>query len=149
MLDTRLATVRDARLLLGWKNEEEVRRFSIVSREKIRYKDHLRWLREVLENPAVALYILTWNGKPCGDMRFSGGDTAIEVSVRIDRNFRNLGIASRAIPYLSKEILWGGKPLIAKIVEGNIASMRTFIRCGYRPVEYRTVPVGHYIFLHA
>lgn len=122
----RKVTLRDAKQLLEWKNEAETRRFSIVTHNKIKWKDHLRWLRQRLEREEF--YIITDGLKNYGDLRFEEG----EVSIRIARAERKKKIGVWAI----KKAQTMYSQLTAKIVVGNIASLNLFMGRGFRIIRY-------------
>lgn len=123
-------TMRDAVKMLEWKNYPETRKFAIASHDEIRFEDHYNWLANNLE---FFWIILTDEDEVAGAVRAFYG----EVSVWVDRSFRGKSLATEAVKKVSR------KGFTAKIVEGNIASMRCFIRSGYEPVSYAD---GYYTF---
>jgi len=139
-LSLRRATMNDADLLLKWKNDDETRRNSIVSREPIKRENHLFWLERTLQDRSVELYIICYNGLFVGDLRLNHHDDGTEVSIRLDKIQRGQGLARRAIGMAH------GEKLYAKIVPHNVASMRAFLANGYKPVKFVKEPVEHYIF---
>lgn len=120
----RPATIADASNLFKWKNDETMRKYSIQTTKKITMAQHLLWLRKHLKETQIIMY----NNIPVGDIRISGN----EVAIKIDKNYRGMGIAKGA---LSKILVDG---LIVKIVDGNIASMRTFVKLGFIPIFHKT-----------
>lgn len=119
-------TMDDARLMLRWKNYSETRRFAIKSKGVIKLKDHLMWLKD-----NIHLFLII--NDSAGAIRRENG----EISVWIDRSMRGKGLAVKAIRRVSKKGDW------AKIVDGNIASMRCFIKAGFLPATHKG---GYYIF---
>ncbi|MEK9208162.1 MAG: GNAT family N-acetyltransferase [Patescibacteria group bacterium] len=119
----------DAGKMLEWKNYPETREFAIVNHEKVKLKDHLKWLKKNIKY----FKIILCDGITCGAIRIQNK----EVSIWIDRACRGNGIATRTIQIVSRS------GFTAKIVEGNIASMKCFIKCGYLPVSHQD---GYYIF---
>lgn len=118
-------TIEDAGKMLEWKNYPETRKFAIASHDEIKIENHLKWLESNIQ------YFQMIDDK--GAIRIQDN----EVSIWIDRQFWGEGLASKAIKLVSKN------GFIAKIVEGNIASMRAFLKAGYLPVSYQD---GYYIF---
>lgn len=132
MLSVRRATIDDAMDLLRWKNDVDTRRFSIIAKDEIRIEDHLKWLIKTLHDPLVRLYMILKDGKPVGDIRFDITDK-VEVSVRIDRPYRCQGIGSWALSRIApREMANIKKSFMAKIVDGNVASMRIFTKNGFQ-----------------
>jgi RimJ/RimL family protein N-acetyltransferase len=127
----RPAKMSDARNLLKWKNDPDMRRFSIVSNDKIKMVDHLEWLKEHIDD----IYIIMYKGKDVGDVRFEG----IEVAIKLDKKYRGRGIGTMT---LDKVV---GRPL-AKVVDGNVSSMRLFIKCGFNVVSHHIENnIGYYM----
>ena len=124
-------TLEDADFMLALKNDPITRQFAIVSHEEIKREDHIRFLKVHLpEFKVIEKYDFT----KVGVIRVS---LEHEVSIWLAPEFREYGIASRV---LRNEI---GRPLIypgvhwCKIVNGNIASFRAFIKAGFKPSEYK------------
>lgn len=129
----RWATMDDADFLLSVKNDPIVRKFSIVTHNKIKKKDHVRWLASVIADTDRRLYLIEYEGKRAGDIRFDTTGRWVEVSVRLARKYRRKGIGSFVIPFACRGIAAAlpGKTLFAKIVDGNKASARTFEKAGF------------------
>lgn len=134
----RQMTMTDADKMLEWKNYEETRKYAIFSHDEIKREDHYRWLPDNIQYFRV---IETDLGQPVGAIRLQGN----EISIWLDREFRNEGLAFKAITKIWEEgtTEGGSQTIIAKIVDGNIASLRAFIRAGFLPVSHQD---NHYIF---
>ena len=126
MITLREATIEDAKFLFDLKNDEDTRKNSIVTEDLILWENHLPWLEKRLEKPGMNIIML--DDTPVGDLRLDYGDKT-EIGIRIIKEFRGQGIAQKAV-----NMCLGS--LVAHIVDGNIASMRTFIANGFKPVEY-------------
>lgn len=137
--------MKDANKLLAWKNYAETRRFAIVTHRNITKKNHLKWLENRLKKDDN-FFIIHGDGRDHGDIRLEEGDNEVEISIRLDKGSRGRGIALTAILEISAlaKRLFPKKPVIAKIVNGNIASMKTFCRAGYVPFAYNRNH-GYYI----
>lgn len=115
-------TMADADKMLEWKNDPQTRRFAIATHDMIEKEDHYHWLPNNLQYFSV----------------IHDGETAVgairmqdqEISIWIDQVFRNQGIAKSVLKLIS------GPGMTAKIVEGNLGSMRAFIFAGFVPTEY-------------
>lgn len=122
-MNLRPMTMEDADKMLEWKNYEETRKFAIKFPYKyIRPEDHIKFLEKNLQY----FQIIQVEGEVVGAVRVQDN----EISIWIDRQFRGYGFSTEAIKMVSTN------GMIARIVDGNIASMRSFIKCGYVPVEY-------------
>lgn len=118
----RIANGDDIKRLFVWKNDSTVRKYSIVTHNKIKYKDHVRWFNKNYYN----IFIIEYNNTPCGDIRVEDG----YIAIKLDKKYRGIGIATEALSCLPL------KDKYAKIVDGNIPSMRLFIKLGF-------IPIGH------
>lgn|SRR3990167_3766689 len=119
-------TMKDSDKMLEWKNYPETRQFAIVSHNEINREDHVRWLEKNIQ------YFRVIDGL-IGAVRIQDN----EISLWIDRSFWGQGLATQVIKLVSKP------GMVAKIVAGNIGSLKAFIRAGYEPVSYQN---GYYIF---
>lgn len=122
-------TMDDAIQMLEWKNYPETRRFAIASHEEIALKDHVYWLKDNIQYFQVVME----ENVVAGAIRIQDK----EISIWIDRKFWGCGMATKIIKQVSK------RGFTAKIVDGNIGSMRVFIKSGYLPIEHKD---NHYIF---
>lgn len=126
-------TMFDAELMLGWKNDEETRKYAIATSEEIKPAAHYAWLEH---NVQFFQTIEDMRKVPVGAIRVQNG----EISIWVDRAVRGNGIARDTI----RKVSHTGQT--AKIVEGNIPSMRAFIFSGFAP----TVKLdNYYIFKKA
>lgn len=112
-------TMQDADKMLEWKNYPETRQFAIHSHFIIKRENHIKWLSKNLQ------YFKVINDRQ-GAIRVQNK----EVSIWVDRAFRENGLATEAVKKVSKH------GMTAKIVDGNVSSMRCFIKCGYIPVSH-------------
>ena len=131
MIKLRKADMGDAIHLFRWKNDPTVRKYAIKTHDKIDWETHMKWCEKNLKKTQI----ITDGILPLGDIRIDNG----EVAIKIDKRYRNQGIGTLALQKIQEK-------LTAKIVEGNIPSMRLFIGAGFKPVSYRK---GVYIFKRA
>ena len=129
----RRASILDANDLFRWKNDPIVRQFSIETKDEIKFDRHMTWMDWALTNSQVRIYIIEADGTPCGDVRFEIHARYIEIAIKLDSRFRGSGIGAFALKEIGDLVQTEfQRPLIAKIVYGNVASMRLFEGCGYR-----------------
>ena len=133
-MQLRNMTMADADKMLEWKNYFETRQFTIQSHDEISKEAHYKWLPDNLKY----FKVIEIDGKPCGAVRVQEN----EISIWVDRDYRGKGIATFIIEQIS-EI-----GMIAHIVDGNVGSMKCFIRAGFEPIKYviTTKSCNYYIF---
>ena len=118
--------MEDALLLLNLKNDSLVRGNAIKKKE-ITLEEHLEWFIDRLDDPKIELWLIFEVGRFAGDIRIEGN----EISIRIAKQFRGKGLGGRAVRKFSK------KGQIAKIVNGNVASMRIFVENGFNFIDFK------------
>ena len=138
-MELRKATMADALDLLNWKNDLQTIKFSIVTNGIITWSNHCAWLERRLKKPGF--YIITDGKDKCGDLRFDFGEET-EISVRINPKFRGQWIATQAVA-LGCEMY--AETLVAKIVEGNLASLNVFTRNGFVFKDYVKGEKNYYV----
>ena len=105
----------DADFLLELKNDPVMRKFAVVTHDKIKKKDHLNWLPKHLHEIKII-------GDNYGMFRVSDDR---EVSINISSGYRGIGLGKEVLKKHCPDGVW------AKIVNGNVASMNLFIRSGF------------------
>lgn len=121
-MNLRPMMMSDADFMLELKNDPATREFAIVSHDEIKKEDHYKWL----EKNIWSFQVIDGDYERIGAVRIF----ANEISIWIDKKFRGLGVAGEVLHRVSKE------GYFAKVVDGNVASLRTFTRAGYRPVAH-------------
>ena len=124
-ISTRPATIEDAKFLLDLKNDPDVRKFSIVTTKKIKYKDHLRWLEEHLKY----IEIIELGGIPVGDVRLEPFNGGREVAIKLLKDYRGQGVGKVVLGPLEGR-------LYAKVTDGNIPSMNLFYSSGFKATAH-------------
>jgi RimJ/RimL family protein N-acetyltransferase len=122
MLFIRPAKIEDADNLLKWKNDPVMRKYSIVSNKAITKRSHIKWLEKNLDN----IFILNDGTGDIGDVRLDEKYIAIKLAPEA----RGKGYGATAINHFK----YPG--VLAKIVDGNVASMKTFINCGFNVIAH-------------
>lgn len=118
----RKATFEDADYLLALKNDKVMRKFAVVTNSKIRKADHLKWLKDNIDTVSIILY----KGERAGMFRVTEDR---EVSINIDPLMRGQGLGGKVLKLCPKKV-W------AKIVNGNVPSMRIFLANGFKITGY-------------
>lgn len=134
-MQLRPMSLTDADKMLEWKNYPETRRFAIASHDEIKKEDHLKWLAENIQYFQV--FQAKGEDEICGAIRLKNG----EISIWVDSLNWKQGRATCVLQIVAR------RGMTAKIVEGNIGSMKAFIRAGFTPIHYVNASTcNYYIF---
>lgn len=118
----RPATMEDAHFLLKLKNDPVMRKFAVVTHKKIKLKAHLAWLKKHLGE----IQIVMEKGKRLGMVRICSK----EISINLAPEARGKGMGNKVLRSMDLTGLW------AKIVNGNVPSMRLFLKNGFEITGY-------------
>jgi|GEM_PF-1474209 len=125
-LTLRPTTLRDADLLLAWRNDPETQKASLHQTE-IQADEHLRWLNKNLNNPNLRLLIAEQDGSAVGTVRAEFSDGVWELSWTIAPEHRGSGIGKQMVALLACEL---SGPIQAKVKSDNPASARIAAHVG-------------------
>ena len=131
----RCAELRDASILLQWRNDPTTVRYSksgaLVSRD-----EHARWFEAVLRDKVKEILVSEANGIPIATCRFESGNLtpdAFLVSINVAPKLRGYGIGEQLLTSaISHFFSRHSSDLLADIHKDNIASERIFTRAGFR-----------------
>lgn len=130
----RQATWNDAAMILKWRNAKENRCCSLDERI-ITKKEHINWFKKVLKDKSRLFLIAEDNGKATGVLRYDiVGNTAM-VSIYLKPGTSGKGIGSTMLRYGSdwlRQHVSSVTRMEAKIIPGNIASIKAFAKVGFR-----------------
>lgn len=137
---------RDIDLLFCWANEKSVRQNSFHT-ERIPFEEHTKWFNNMINDPSEVQYIFMCEKTPIGQIRFSISDdhTYAEIDYSIDISKRGKGLGKKMISYALES--FGKeypqiKKIIGKVKEGNIASEKSFIDCGFS-LNYKQFEINY------
>jgi RimJ/RimL family protein N-acetyltransferase len=122
MIKLRPMTMADADKMLEWKNYPETRHYALRSNEEINREDHITWLEKNIQY----FKVIQGDNEVIGAFRIQDG----EVSIWIDKAFRNQGMATKTLNQVTEKGMW------CKIVDGNISSIRAFVKAGFVPINH-------------
>ena len=122
----RSATIRDADLLLEWRNDAETRKAS-HNMDEVQRDQHISWLSRTLDNRDRGLFVAEKNGVPVGTVRSDLSDGVWELSWTTAPSARGRGLAKRMVFLLAQQI---PEPIRAEVKAGNIASARVAEHAG-------------------
>lgn len=127
----RVAEIGDAKLLFGWKNDEETRHASIDPSE-VHWDDHMRWLRAALascERTIELAFFPDRPNEPVGVVRFDRRGDETELSWTVAPQMRGRGIGKKMVKAAVSRR--PGSALIARIKMGHRASEAIAIAAGF------------------
>ncbi len=132
--------MNDAHLLLVWRNDPEVIRYSRHNIPQTDVVGHMKWVRSRVHGRHGEIYrvIETNDGIPVGLVWTTfdpDGDDVPEVHYRIDPWWRHRGIASTAVPIFIEQmvnVIRGGA-FKCPIIKGNVPSEHLAARLGLHP----------------
>jgi RimJ/RimL family protein N-acetyltransferase len=119
-IELRPATLRDADLLLEWRNDPATRAAS-YSNAAVASDEHLAWLRDALASAERRLYVAEENGAPVGTVRADLANGVWHLSWTVAPQARGRGVAKRMVALLASRI---AGPIRAEVKAGNVASAR-------------------------
>lgn len=125
-------TMADADFMLMLKNYSETRNNAILTSEEIKRDDHINWLGKNVQYFQVIMI----DSERAGAIRIQDN----EISIWLDREFRDNGIALMAINSVKEP------GMTAKIVTSNLPSLRAFCRARFLPINVSITIPAYYIF---
>jgi spore coat polysaccharide biosynthesis predicted glycosyltransferase SpsG/RimJ/RimL family protein N-acetyltransferase len=148
-LTVRPATLDDAALLLGWRNDSVTREVSRSS-ELVTWDEHLAWLSASLRREDRMLLVAEEGGdgprRPVGTVRWDRDDGTTahwEVSITVAPERRGEGMA-RPLLHAGERYLLSSQPatdeettFVAVVHEDNTPSAKLFAASGYLPYAPR------------
>jgi spore coat polysaccharide biosynthesis predicted glycosyltransferase SpsG/L-amino acid N-acyltransferase YncA len=134
-LTLRDASFGDASEILNLANDEAVRQNSFHS-EKIKWEEHLKWLKQKLNDSNHVFFVATMNDIFYGQVRFDINRDIKEAtaSISLAEQIRGLGLSSLILKKSIDKLLASNndiKSIKAYTKEENIPSMRAFERAGF------------------
>ncbi len=135
-LTLRRATLADARDLFDLANEELVRRNSFEA-GPIEWDHHLQWLTGKLGDRKCFLFVVEYQGRFAGQVRFDAIPEREEaqISISLQKHIRGLGVAPFIISRSIEELLRTGSEVTvvkAYIKDGNLVSVKAFQGAGFK-----------------
>jgi len=116
----RLATMKDADILLEWRNNEDTRKSS-HNTDEVQRDEHISWLSRAISNQNRRLYVAEVNGSPVGTVRADLSEGEWELSWTVAPSARGRGVGKQMVAVMANKI---SEPIRAEVKAGNIASAR-------------------------
>ena len=130
----RKVEMRDKLLLFNWVNNEDSLKFKIRTRNKIDFSTHEKWFIERLKDDNTYIWIIEYGENSVGQIRFQYIQNYYDIDIYVLKNYRKLGIASKAIK--EAEDKFRLRPLRAEVMKENKRSLTFFLRNGFK-VNYK------------
>ena len=112
--------MKDADMLLDWRNDPETKKASHSTSEVVK-EEHVAWLSKILGNADRRLLVAEKNSAPVGTVRADFAEGVWELSWTVAPNSRGQGVAKRMVALLASEI---SEPIRAEVRANNITSAR-------------------------
>lgn len=129
----KLAVPEDMMMIYDWRNNEQVRKWSLSS-DIIDISAHQRWYLQALNNNDCKILLSFYKNKAIGVLRLDTKNSDVELSLYLSPEFIGKGLGFSVV---SSGIVWVKKNrpqvknIIAKILSGNIPSQKIFIKAGF------------------
>lgn len=140
-LKLRPATIGDAKLVFAWRNDPW-----IVARgttgQTVSWEEHYTWFKEVVAGHNRQMFIVLYQGKPIGQVRFDRvDDDACEISIYLIREYTGRGLGVSALKLACEAIFdsWDISLILAFIRDDNASSVSAFRKAGFSPADGDTV----------
>ena len=125
----RLALKNDIHRVYNWRNLPEIIKLGTENKH-VSWLEHYRWYGAAIKGENTLLYIIE---PKCGVVRLDKKDDSAEISIYLLPEFQNQGRGTAAIKSATKKAFknWHIKEVVAYILEGNDASIKSFEKAGY------------------
>ncbi|CAC5345711.1 MULTISPECIES: UDP-2,4-diacetamido-2,4,6-trideoxy-beta-L-altropyranose hydrolase [Planktothrix] len=131
----------DCEILWHWANDPVIRSVSFSS-EYISWSDHVQWFASKLGDQNCVFYIaLNPDNVPIGQVRYEITDKEATISLALAESFRGQGYGGNLILLGCKKLGQnsGIEIINAYIKPNNLASIRAFLKSGFREVGKKIV----------
>lgn len=125
----------DLKKVFEWRNDPEVRKNSLTQ-HIISMNEHNQYWNRFLSNEKNLAYIIVKdNSTDIGVLKLKYQDTGTsEVDIILSKDYRGKGTGKQVLDAAKEKAFKKGiKKLTAKIKHDNIASIKTFEKCGFVP----------------
>jgi UDP-2,4-diacetamido-2,4,6-trideoxy-beta-L-altropyranose hydrolase len=141
----RPADIADESITLEWANDPSTRAASFA-RAEIAAIDHRRWFAARLRDPRCRFWIAEEaSGAPVGSVRLDLPDAVdgrAVIHLVVAPGHRGRGLASRMVASACRRLGKAAAGVEAHILPDNTASLRAFLRAGFRLVDRKPIN-GH------
>jgi len=128
-----LAWEEDMRDIWEWRNHPDIRK-NFFNTAVVPWDEHQRWFERKISDSRCRIYIARRGEEKVGVIRFEAEGDGAQVSVHLNPACMGQGLGSRVIRAGTEQFLKeiGAITVIARIIKGNLASVKAFAKAGYR-----------------
>lgn len=128
-----LAGEEDMRDIWEWRNHRDVRKNSFNT-AVVPWDEHQRWFEQKMSDSRCRIYIARRREEKIGVIRFEPEGKGAQVSVHLNPACLGQGLGYRVIRAGTEQFLKeiGAVTVIARIIKKNEASVKAFMKAGYR-----------------
>jgi L-amino acid N-acyltransferase YncA len=119
--------------LFNLRNEKKTREFSL-NKTKIKFSEHQKWFGNIKKKRnKIFIILLEKKNTPIGYTRFKIFKNYSEVSISIDKDYRNMGLSKRVLLASEKKIKTSS--FKAVVNSKNIKSIALFKSLNYKEIK--------------
>ena len=148
----REANIDDSNDIFEWRNDPITRQMSFNS-DVVTFSTHNKWFENSLHNKNRYLLIVEEEGRKISVVRFDIKEEKSTAEININLNSLERGkrlsstVISKSISYFNIINNKRTKTIIAKIKKKNIASKRSFMKCGFKlKLVKENVEIYNFVF---
>jgi RimJ/RimL family protein N-acetyltransferase len=139
VLNFRRARKADIDLLFNWANDPITRQNS-YNKNLIKYEDHIQWFNKQLMSANFFCYIFSNEDKAeIGQVKIQRDvdNLTATIGISVDKDHRGNGYATEMIQKTSEDFIQENPEyiILACIFMENKASLKSFLKAGYRNVK--------------
>ena len=124
--------------MFGWANDSLVRKNSF-KKKKIKYSDHIKWLKKKIISKKTLIFKLLLNNIPIGQVRYDKKNNYYEIDYSIDEIFRNYGFGKIIIKKSIKKIFKKRTIIKADVKQENKESINIFKSLKFRQIKSNSI----------
>ena len=128
----------DKDLMFGWANDSLVRKNSF-KKKKIKYSDHIKWLKKKIISKKTLIFKLLLNNIPIGQVRYDKKNNYYEIDYSIDEIFRNYGFGKIIIKKSIKKMFKKRTIIKADVKQENKESINIFKSLKFRQIKSNSI----------
>ena len=99
------------------------------------FKSHVKYYQKIITDKNLVTFIIKNENSFVGYIKTHYKKQNVEVSISINKNYQNKGLATKLLRYLVNNNFFLKKP-IAKINRENINSIKAFKNAGFENIKY-------------
>ncbi len=124
----------DAKFLYKIRNDPQTRKNSFI-KKKIKYSDHLNWLKKKLTDLNSRIYILKKDNDTVGQIRFDLLGNTAEIDFSITNKYRNRGYGKVLLSRGIKLKFIQSYKLVGKVLKRNKSSLHIFEKLKFKKLQ--------------